>query len=92
MRERHILERAVRVVAEQAVAVDGVVDDAIEVGLGGFHQLTVHAKMLRLELMNAKSALERDLTTLSRASPTFGSRALSFAKHPDHDGSQRAER
>jgi hypothetical protein len=34
MRERHILERAVRVVAEQAVAADGAVDDAIEVGLG----------------------------------------------------------
>jgi hypothetical protein len=37
-RERHILERAVRIVAEQAAAADGVVDDAIEVGLRGSHR------------------------------------------------------
>ncbi len=64
-RERHILERAVRVVAEQTAAADGVIDDAYEVGLGGSHRLTVHAKMLRLELLNVKSALERELATLS---------------------------
>jgi hypothetical protein len=64
-RERHILERAVRVVEEQAASADGIVDDAIEAGLDGSHPVTVHAKMLRLELLDVKAALERELMTFS---------------------------
>jgi hypothetical protein len=63
-RERDILERAVRTVAEQATKADELVDEAIAAGLDGSHPLTVHAKMLRLELLNVKADLERELGDL----------------------------
>jgi hypothetical protein len=59
-REREILEHAVRTVAEQAVEADELVDEAKAAG-GGDHPVTVHAKMLRLELLRVKADLEREL-------------------------------
>jgi hypothetical protein len=58
--ERDILERAVRTVAEQAVKADELVDEA-KAASGGDHPVTVHAKMLRLELLKVKPDLEREL-------------------------------
>jgi hypothetical protein len=63
-RERDILEHAVRVVSEQAVKADDLVDEAKAAG-GGDHPVTVHAKMLRLELLKVKADLERELETWS---------------------------
>ena len=59
-REREILERAVHAVAEQAVKADELVDEARAAG-GRDHPVTVHAKMLRLELLNVKADLDREL-------------------------------
>jgi hypothetical protein len=59
-RERDILERAVRTIAEQAAKADELVDEAKAAG-GGDHPVTVHAKMLRLELLKVKADLEREL-------------------------------
>jgi hypothetical protein len=61
-REREILEHAVRNLAEQAVKADELVDEAKTAG-GGDHPVTIHAKMLRLELLNVKADLERELET-----------------------------
>jgi hypothetical protein len=63
-REREILEHAVRVIAEQAVNADELVDEAAAAG-GGDHPVTVHAKMLRLELLKVKADLERELEDFS---------------------------
>ncbi len=63
-RERDILERAVRALAGEATAVDGLVDELMSIGLGGSHPITVHTKMLRLELLNVKTDLERELGQL----------------------------
>ncbi len=41
------------------------VDEALEAGLDGSQPLTVHAKMLRLELLKVKADLERELETWS---------------------------
>jgi hypothetical protein len=60
-RERSVLEVAVRTVSEQATAASVVVDKAINAGLGDSHPVTHHAKMLRLELLNLKADLEREL-------------------------------
>ena len=59
--ERQILERAVHAVTEQATKADALVDEAIEVGHGRSDPLVVHAKMLRLELLNVKADLEHEL-------------------------------
>lgn len=59
--ERTVLERAVRAVTEQAVAADALVRESLDAGLGGSHPVTLHAKMLRLELLNVKADLEREL-------------------------------
>ena len=63
-RECDILENAVRSVAEQAAKADELVDEAIATGLDGSHPLTVHAKMLRLELLKMKAELEHELERL----------------------------
>lgn len=63
-REREILEHAVRTVAEQAVNADELVDEAKAAG-GGDHPVTIHAKMLRLELLKVKADLERELEDFS---------------------------
>jgi hypothetical protein len=60
-REREVLENAVHPVTEQAAKADDLVDEVLDTGLGGSHPLTVHAKMLRLELLNVKAELEREL-------------------------------
>ena len=62
--ERDILERAVRAVSGQAAKADELVDEAIAAGLDGSHPLTIHAKMLRLELLQVKAELERNLGQL----------------------------
>jgi hypothetical protein len=62
--ERDILERSVRAVAEQAVKADDLVDEAATAG-GADQPITIHAKMLRLELLNVKADLERELGNLS---------------------------
>jgi hypothetical protein len=59
-RERDILEHAVHTIAEQAAKADELVDEAKSAG-GGDHPVTVHAKMLRLELLKVKADLEREL-------------------------------
>ena len=61
-RERDILERAVHTIAEQAAKADDLVKEAAVAG-GGDHPVTIHAKMLRLELLNVKADLERELET-----------------------------
>jgi hypothetical protein len=63
-RDREILECAVHAVTEQAVKADELVDEAKTAG-GGDHPVTVHAKMLRLELLKAKADLERELEDFS---------------------------
>jgi hypothetical protein len=59
-RERDILEHAVRTIAEQAAKANDLVDEA-KAACGGDHPVTVHAKMLRLELLKVKADLEREL-------------------------------
>jgi len=61
-RERDILERAVHTIAEQAAKADELVDEAKAAG-GGDHRVTVHTKMLRLELLKVKADLEHELET-----------------------------
>jgi hypothetical protein len=63
-RERHILERALHAVAEQAAKAGELVDEAAAAG-GGSHPVTIHAKMHRLELLDVKADLERELETFS---------------------------
>lgn len=58
------MERAVRVVSDQAAAASALVDEALNAGLDGSHPVTVQAKMLRLELLNVKADLERELGRL----------------------------
>jgi hypothetical protein len=70
--ERNVLQRAVRVLSEQAAAADAIVDEAVDAGLDGSHAVTLHAKMLRLELLNAKADLERDLGLLVLDCTTCG--------------------
>jgi hypothetical protein len=65
LRERDILEHAIHAVAEQAIKADDLVDEALDTRLGGSDPLVTHAKMLRLELLNVKADLERELETFS---------------------------
>ena len=89
----HIVERAVRVVAEQAAAAaaDGVIADAIKVGPDGSHLLTVHARIVPLELLNAKSFIP-----LSRASGWSIVRCIfiapTWAPAPSADSTRRGRR
>ena len=59
-RERDIPEHAVRTIAEQDSKADELVGEAKAAG-GGDHPVTVHAKMLRVELLKVKADLEREL-------------------------------
>jgi len=43
------------------VVVDELVDEALATGLGASDLLVLHARMLRLELLNVKADLEREL-------------------------------
>lgn len=61
-RERDVLERAVHAVADQAAKADNLVDEATAAG-GPDHPVTIAAKQLRLELLNVKAELERELAT-----------------------------
>ena len=63
-RERDVLEHAMLVISEQAAAADALVHEALDARLGGSHPVTLHAKMLRLELLNVKADLERELGQL----------------------------
>jgi len=60
---KKILEHAVHAAAEQAVKADEL-KEAATAG-GGDHPVTIHAKMLRLELLKVKADLERELETWS---------------------------
>ena len=64
LREREILEHAVHAIAKQATKADELVDEA-KAADGGDHPVTVHAKMLRLELLRVKADLERELEDFS---------------------------
>jgi hypothetical protein len=61
-REREVLQHAVHAVTEQAAKAGELVDEATAAG-GGDHPVTVHAKMLRLELLKVEADLERELET-----------------------------
>jgi hypothetical protein len=63
-RARDPLERAVRAVSEQSKAADALVNEVRAAGLGDSHPVTLHVKMLRLELLNVKADLERELGQL----------------------------
>jgi hypothetical protein len=63
-REREILQHAVHALAEQAAKADELVDEAKAAG-GGDHPVTIHAKMLSLELLKVKADLERELEDFS---------------------------
>lgn len=62
--ERDFLERAVQTLSEEAMKADALVDEALNPGLDGSQSLTLQAKMLRLELLNVKADLERELGRL----------------------------
>ena len=64
MTERDLLERAVHTIAEEARRVDDIIDEALDAGFGGSDPLTVSVKMLRLELLQVKADLERELGRL----------------------------
>ena len=53
-----------RAVSEQSKAADALVHEALDAGLGASHPVTLHAKMLRLELLKVKADLERELAQL----------------------------
>ena len=59
-----IFERAAWILSEQAAKADALVDEALAAGLDGSHPVTLHAKMLRLELLKVKADLERELGQL----------------------------
>jgi hypothetical protein len=65
-RERDILEHAVHTIAEQAVKTDELVDEGKAAG-GGDHPVTVHAKMLRLELLKVPTSNVSWRTSFSTA-------------------------
>jgi hypothetical protein len=62
--ERHILEGAIRRVAEQAVKADELIGEAMAAGFGESGPLIIQAKTLRLELLQVKADLERELGQL----------------------------
>jgi hypothetical protein len=52
---------------------DGLIREAIDSALNGSHPVTLHAKMLRLELLKVKADLERGLgSSCSTARPAAG--------------------
>jgi hypothetical protein len=51
-------------VSEQAKNASAIVDEAHGAGVHGSHPVTLQAKMLRLELLNVKADLERELGRL----------------------------
>jgi hypothetical protein len=57
-RERHVLENAVQMLADQAAKADDLVDEATAAG-GGSHPVTVHAKMLRLSISTKMARCHR---------------------------------
>lgn len=93
--ERDILERAVQAVADQAKKASAIVDEAHNAGLDGSHPVTLQAKMLRLELLNVKADLERELGRLVPTAPRadngfIGSRVLPRLRATGHIESQPA--
>ena len=63
-RERDILERSVHAVAKQAAKANELVDDILAAGFGKSDPVVVRAKMIRLELLQVKGDLERELAKL----------------------------
>lgn len=70
-RERGVLEEAVHAVAEQVAKADSLIDEATAAG-GADHPVTLAAKQLRLELLNVKANLERELATWSPTCSSCG--------------------
>jgi hypothetical protein len=64
VRKEEILERAVHAVAEQATKASTIINEAVGAGLDGSHPVILHTKMLRLELLNVKADLDRELGRL----------------------------
>jgi hypothetical protein len=64
------IERAVHAVSEQASAASSIVAEILNVGLDGGRPVTLHTKMLRLELLRVKADLERDLSEFVLTGPT----------------------
>jgi len=62
--ERDILCHAVATLSEQAANADALVDEACRRQPGRLRPITVQAKLLRLELLDVKADLERDLGQL----------------------------
>jgi hypothetical protein len=62
--ERDILEHALHAVVERAASASATVDDALDAGLEASHPVTLQAKMLRLELLQVKADVERELGKL----------------------------
>jgi hypothetical protein len=63
--DRDILERAVATISEQAAKASSLIDETMDAGLSADHQVTIAAKMLRLELLKTKAELERALAEFS---------------------------
>ena len=75
MRPEHsVLERAMRVVSRQAAAARELVHETHDDGLGS-HTVTTPRQMLRLELLNVKADLERELGQLVLDCSSCGRRA-----------------
>jgi hypothetical protein len=94
MRERGILERAVRTVAEKARNASTIVNEAHNAGLDGSHPVTLQLKMLRLELLNVKriSSVNSDGScsiARSAAREAIGSRASECNRGIGRIGSPR---
>jgi hypothetical protein len=70
--EHELLERAVHRIADEARRVDGVVEEAYDVGFTGSDPLVVTVKTLRLELLQVKADLERELERVVRDSTRCG--------------------
>jgi hypothetical protein len=70
--ERELLERAVHRIADEARRVDLVVEEAYDVGFDGSEPLVASVKTLRLELLQVKADLERELERVGRDCTTCG--------------------
>jgi hypothetical protein len=61
VREPHVLEKAIRAIAERAEDAYRLVDEAYDTGLADGAGLVIAAKSLRAELLRTKGELEREL-------------------------------
>ena len=64
----------VHAVARQAAAANALVHETLDVGLGASDTVSLHAKVLRLELLRLKADLERELGQLVLDCASYGRR------------------